>query len=333
MFIKKYFYQLMICSLIASTFMNCGEKNKMINNRKMNSTSTVLMIEPVNFKYNEQSAITNSFMKHEADSVAQVEALKQFYDYVAELRKYGIRVIIVKDTPTPNTPDAIFPNNWFSTHSEGKVVLYPMCMPNRREERKLDVKDSIAMACPNYETVDLTQLENQGKYLEGTGSMVLDRVNKIAYACLSPRTSQEALDEFCKKMGYKPITFHAVDSAGIPVYHTNVMMCVGTDFAIVCEDAIRSNNEMKMLKSSLENSGKEIIKITLEQMINYAGNMLELNDGKGKTFIVMSKTARESLTPVQVEQISKFGTIIDADIHTIEINGGGSARCMLAEIY
>ncbi|MBQ0080571.1 MAG: hypothetical protein KBS95_03360 [Alistipes sp.] len=212
----------------------------------MNSTSTVLMVEPVNFKYNNQTAVTNSFMKHESDSIAQIEALKQFNDYVFELRKHGIKVIIVKDTPEPHTPDSIFPNNWFSTHSDGHVVLYPMCSPNRRDERKQAALDSIATNCPRRVIVNLTKWESQREFLEGTGSMVLDRVNKISYACLSARTSPNVLEEFCSKMGYKSVIFNAVDSTGIPIYHTNVMMCVGTGFAVLCEDSIPSKSELEM---------------------------------------------------------------------------------------
>jgi len=290
-------------------------------------------VEPVNFRYNEQTALTNALMRHEEDNAAQVEALEQVNNYVAMLREHGIKVVVVKDTPEPVTPDSIFPNNWFSTHEEGTVVLYPMCAPNRRAERKRAVIDAIYATCPNYRVEDLTTWEGEGKFLEGTGSLVLDRVNKIAYSCLSPRTSAEALDDFCRRMGYAAVTFCAVDASGVPVYHTNVMMCVGTDFAILCEESITSPEELGKVKSSLEKAGKRIIPISLAQMSSFAGNMLELNDGKGSRYVVMSETARTALTESQIARISECCRIISADIHTIETNAGGSVRCMLAEIY
>jgi len=291
------------------------------------------MVEPVNFKFNEQTALTNTFMRHEADNIAQTEALAQFNNYVAILRGHGINVIVVKDTPEPVTPDSIFPNNWFSTHSDGAVVLYPMCAPNRRDERKPAALEAISAACPNYKVEDMTSWEEAGKFLEGTGSLVLDRVKKIAYACLSPRTSPEVLDDFCRRAGFSSVTFRAVDASGVPVYHTNVMMCVGTRFAILCEESIPSLDELAKVKASLENTGKQIIPITLAQMAHFAGNMLELHDVRGNIFVVMSAAAFASLTASQIEQLSAHGSLITAPIPAIEINAGGSARCMLAEIY
>lgn len=326
---KKLFVPI-VSVLILSGLCSCSSKNE---TTKMNSTSTVLMVEPVNFKFNTQTAETNAFMRQEADSLTQTNALEQFNNYVDLLRKHGIDVVVVKDTEDPVTPDSIFPNNWFSTHPDGKVVLYPMCAPNRRAERKQAALDSINALCDGYETVDLTGWEENGEFLEGTGSMVLDRINRIAYACLSPRTSEKVLNVFCEKMGYTPVIFEAADAAGTPIYHTNVMMAIGTSIAILCEDSIVSPEDLAKVKESLTRSGRKIISISLKQMTDFAGNMLEVNDGKGKVFFVMSATALASLDQSQIDAISEYATIIAPDIHTIEINGGGSARCMLAEIF
>lgn len=291
------------------------------------------MIKPVRFGYNGQTAATNPFMSREADTVAHREILKQFNNVVTVLRSIGIKVIVVKDTPYPATPDSIFPNNFLSTHSDGHTVLFPMCAPNRRDERKPAVLEAVSNACPGNTLVDLSYWENEGKFLEGTGSMVLDRVHRIAYASLSPRTSREVLEVFCNRLGYKPITFHSVDGSGIPIYHTNVMMSVCSDFAVLCSEAIFSHDELAAVKSSLRQSGKKIVEVSLSQMFRYACNMLELNDGKGNRYVAMSDTAKNALTDTQKIDISEFGTIVSADVHTIEAIGGGSVRCMLAEMY
>lgn len=323
--------------LVLSIILLCACSNKdtvELQEREFNSTSSILMVVPNNFTYNPESAESNPFM-HDIplDSVTEY-AIAEFHNAVNILRGHGIEVHVVEDTPEPNTPDAVFPNNWFSTHSDCTLVLYPMCAPSRRDERKRSVLDTIKANFAYTRCVDLTYYEQDSLFLEGTGSMVLDRINKVAYACLSPRTSTEVFDDFCSRMGYKAVTFHSVDGNGESIYHTNVMMAVCTDVAILCEQSIPDKQELEMVKDELLKSGKKIVDISLSQMTQFAGNMLELHDKNGKVFIVMSETARKSLSDDQIGEITFNGTeIISIDIPIIEIVGGGSIRCMMAELY
>lgn len=292
------------------------------------------MVKPARFGFNPQTAESNAFQKKDGFGRAvQESALREFLAYATLLRANGVNIALAEDTLEPRTPDSIFPNNWFTTHEDGTLVLYPMAAPNRREERKEHFLQIIKKSFKVTRTVDLTHYEDQGLFLEGTGSMILDRENKIVYACRSPRTCEKVLDDFCKELGYTPVLFEAVDSNGQQIYHTNVMMAVGTTYAIVCLDSIADISEREKVVSSLEKTGKKILGISLEQMGQFAGNMLELQSNEGKKLLVMSATARKSLTPEQNRELSKTYRLLSPQLETIETNGGGSARCMLAEIF
>lgn len=291
------------------------------------------MIRPVHFGFNAETAVNNTFQVAGADAAAQEKAEREFDEFVHLLRQNGVNVLVVNDTPEPHTPDSIFPNNWISFHDEGAAVLYPMFAANRRAERKPQVLEALKEQFNIKETIDLSDYENKDLFLEGTGSMVLDRDHKIAYACLSPRTHKEVLNEFCKKMQYKPILFTAIDASGKPVYHTNVMMCVADRYAVICLESIASQPERELVAATLHQSGKELIDISMEQMNRFAGNMLQVQNNKGEKILVMSGQAYASLTKKQLNKLSSLNRIVHAPLNTIETNGGGSARCMMAEIF
>lgn len=291
------------------------------------------MIRPVHFGFNAETAVNNAFQVAGADAAAQEKAEREFDEFVHLLRQNGVNVLVVNDTPEPHTPDSIFPNNWISFHDEGAAVLYPMFAANRRAERKPQVLEALKEQFNIKETIDLSDYENKDLFLEGTGSMVLDRDHKIAYACLSPRTHKEVLNEFCKKMQYKPILFTAIDASGKPVYHTNVMMCVADHYAVICLESIASQPERELVAATLHQSGKELIDISMEQMNRFAGNMLQVQNNKGEKILVMSGQAYASLTEKQLNKLSSLNRIVHAPLNTIETNGGGSARCMMAEIF
>lgn len=303
-------------------------------NEKMNQTTNhILMIRPVDFKFNEQTAGNNKFQISSNESGVQTQALKEFDGLVALLRKNEVDVTIVDDTLQPETPDSIFPNNWISFHDDGSVFLYPMFSENRRLERRSDIIDLLKEKFEVNHVSDISFYEQQYAFLEGTGSMVLDRTNKIAYACLSVRTDEEVLNNFCMLTGYKPVAFQAVDETNFPIYHTNVMMCIGDKFAVICLDSIRNKEEKEKVALSLIDSGKEIIEISFEQMNRFAGNMLQISNTKDESLLIMSEQAYLSLNAEQISKLEKYNRIIYAPIYTIEKNGGGSARCMLAEIH
>ncbi len=303
----------------------------MTNNQ---STSHILMIRPVNFGYNEQTAMSNAFQQRGAEnSLVQIRALNEFNNMVGLLRENGVDVTVIDDTEGPHKPDSIFPNNWVSFHADGNVFLYPMQAENRRLERREDIISKLEDRFAPKHIIDLSRFEKDDKFLEGTGSMVLDRENKIAYACLSPRTNREVLDLFCEQAGYTAICFDAVDERGQAIYHTNVLMCIGSKFAIVCMDAIPNPHEKIVVTESIKTTRKEIVDISFEQMNRFAGNMLEVKSKAGETLIVMSENAHQSLLHEQIEALEKYGKLIYADINTIETNGGGSARCMMAEVH
>lgn len=292
------------------------------------------MVKPARFGFNPQTAESNAFQKKDGFGRAvQESALREFLAYTTLLRANGVNIALAEDTLEPRTPDSIFPNNWFTTHEDGTLVLYPMAAPNRREERKEHFLQIIRKSFKVTRTVDLTHYEEEGLFLEGTGSMILDRENKIVYACRSPRTCDKVLDDFCKKLGYSPVVFEAVDQNGQQIYHTNVMMAVGTAYAIVCLESIADASERERVVASLEKTGKKVLEITLGQMGQFAGNMLELRSTEGKKLLVMSATARKSLTSEQNRELSKTYRQLSPQLETIETNGGGSARCMLAEIF
>ena len=291
------------------------------------------MIRPVDFKFNEQTAGNNKFQVASADADVQQQALKEFDGFVNVLRTNGVDVTVIDDTLEPSTPDSIFPNNWVSFHNNGEVILYPMFSENRRAERREDIIHTVSEHFKVGKVTDLSTQEAQDIFLEGTGSLVLDRDHKIAYACISIRTNEIALTKFCNATAYEAVVFNAVDSSGFPIYHTNVMMCVGDKFAVVCFDSIPDLKEKELVKQSLVGTGKEIIEITFEQMNRFAGNMLQVQNKNGESLLVMSEQAYLALDKTQVSRLEKYCKIIYAPLYMIEKNGGGSARCMLAEVH
>jgi hypothetical protein len=291
------------------------------------------MVRPVNFAFNSQTAVNNAFQVASNDNGVHQKAIKEFDAFVDKLRSKKVDVIVVNDTPEPHTPDSIFPNNWISFHSNGDIVLYPMFAQNRRVERKQNVIEEIKSKFLVSHTIDLTKYEDEEKYLEGTGSIVLDRNKHIAYACVSPRTDPQLFNEFCRKMNYEPVLFHAIDANGAAIYHTNVMMCVAETFVVICRDSISDASERKTVTDKIIDSGKDVIDISPEQMNQFAGNMLQVNDAEGKKYMVMSTQAYESLTREQIAKLELHNEIIHSSLDTIEQNGGGSARCMMAEVH
>jgi len=302
----------------------------------MQTTDTVLMIEPAAFGFNAETAQNNYFQINSENAETQTKALQEFNNFVEKLRSKGINVITVKDTLEPHTPDSIFPNNWISMHQDGTVVLYPMCAVNRRWERRNDILEILKRNFSVKEIVDLSAPENDGKFLEGTGSMIFDHKNKIAYGSVSLRLDEPLFREFCEKFGFEPVVFHSYQTANnerLPIYHTNVMMCVADQFVVICLDCIDDETERVKVVNAIVNSGKEIIEISESQMQQFAGNMLQVQNSDGKKFLVMSQSAYQSLTQEQISNIEKYSEIIYSDLETIETNGGGSARCMLAEVF
>lgn len=293
-------------------------------------TSQVLMVKPIQFAFNPETAVSNAFQQQQASTQIQAKALAEFDAMVNLLRNNGVEVWVVEDTPEPFTPDSVFPNNWISMHENGMVGIYPMQAENRRLERRADILNQLGEHFQLYDIADYSAFEQQAKYLEGTGSMVLDRVNNLCYACLSPRTDMEVLQQFCRDFNYRPVVFDALDQSGRPVYHTNVVMCVGTRFMVVCMESIPDAKQRQAIRDAAK---QEIVEITLEQMNHFAGNMLELVNKQGETLLVMSEQAKQALHPQQLEQLQRFARIISSPLDTIETNGGGSARCMIAEIF
>ena len=289
------------------------------------------MVRPVHFGFNVQTAASNAFQQKSEEAVETVasRALGEFDAFVGLLRENGVEVTVVQDTPEPPTPDSIFPNNCFSVHGD-TLVLYPMFARNRRLERDKLLK--VIQETSFRRVLHLHDLEEFNFFLEGTGSLVLDREHRMAYACLSPRTDLNTLRLWASEMDYDYMVFHSQDEQGTPVYHTNVMMHVGSRQAVVCLNSIRDDEERNELKARLQHDGKEVVPITLSQMHHFAGNMLELHNNRGEQLLVMSTTAHQSLTSEQLATLSKHTRIICPDIHTIEKVGGGSARCMLAEL-
>ena len=315
--------------------MNNNSQTLKPSNSQTQSADTVLMIEPIAFGFNEQTAVNNYFQIQQEGNV-QEKALQEFHFFVEKLRAKGINVITIKDTIEPKTPDSIFPNNWVSFHQDGKVVLYPMFADNRRLERREDIINQIKEQFDVKEIIDYSKIENEDKYLEGTGSMIFDHDNKIAYGSVSLRLDEELFRKFCAEFGFTPLVFHSYQTAGeerLPIYHTNVMMCVADKFVVICLNCIDDESERQNVIDSIKNSGKELIEISEDQMQNFAGNMLQVQNNAGEKFLVMSQSAYKSLQPEQVSAIEKYSEIIYSDLETIETNGGGSARCMLAEVF
>ncbi|WP_233632705.1 citrulline utilization hydrolase CtlX [Parapedobacter sp. ISTM3] len=295
---------------------------------------TVLMIRPVHFGYNAQTAVNNAFQRPTAESAGRIQrlAVAEFDAFVEQLRGHDVDVLVVQDTAYPHTPDSIFPNNWVSFHEDGTVVLYPMFAENRRLERKQQVLDAISSRFLIRHWVDYTGEETKGKFLEGTGSMVLDRRHRLAYACRSPRTDEVLLQEYCAKMAYRPIVFDANDGNGMPIYHTNVMMCLADGYAVINLESIVEADRATVV-NALKETGKTIMPISQAQMDAFAGNMLQIENRAGMRYLVMSSQAYRSLRPEQVEQLTAFNPIIHSPLDTVECHGGGSARCMMAEVF
>jgi hypothetical protein len=302
-------------------------------------TNTIMMIKPVGFRYNEQTAVNNYYQKVLANLTAeqtQENALSEFNAFVDKLRNAGVNVVVVEDTEYPDTPDSIFPNNWVSFHENGIVGLYPMYAENRRDERREDIFDTLVdeHGFSIEEIKDFTEFEEHDKFLEGTGSVVLDRENKICYAAISIRTDEIAVMQFCGEFGYRPVCFTAnqdVDGERMAIYHTNVMMCVADTFAVICLDTIDDEMERENVAENLKETAKEIIEITEEQNQRFAGNMLQVMGDK--PYLVMSNSAYNSLSESQIKTIENHCPIIYSSLDTIEACGGGSARCMMAEVF
>ena len=298
----------------------------------------ILMIEPVAFGFNDQTAVNNYFQQKDFHPEADIQqlALAEFNTMVETLRANGINVLVVKDTEQPRKPDSIFPNNWISFHEGGQAILYPMFAPNRRAERRKDIIEYVSThGSPVNNVDDFTFWEEKNLFLEGTGSMVFDRENKIAYAALSERTNKEVFLQFCTVFGFKPVYFHAtqpVDGKLVPIYHTNVVMCVADKYALICTNCIEDEDELIRVYDQLEQSGKEVIPISRQQMHCFAGNMLQVENRDGKLFLVMSQSAFNSLTEHQIELLKSYNELLVIPIPTIEKVGGGSVRCMMAEI-
>jgi hypothetical protein len=298
-----------------------------------NKMSRVLMVRPIHFGFNEQTAKSNSFQQLTtlvtAESI-QLKALEEFEFFSSTLIASGIDVQIFEDTELPNTPDSIFPNNWISFHENRELVLYPMLAENRRSERREDIISSFRKK--DTTVIDLSEFESKNIYLEGTGSIVFDYKYKVAYANISPRTNKMLFEKLCKQLGFQSVAFKAVDSAGADIYHTNVLMCIGNDFSVLCEACIKDPNELNKVKVSLKDSNHEIISISYDQLNSFAGNMYQLNNHKGESFIILSEQAFKSLHADQIKKLEHYGKLLPFPLYTIEKYGGGSARCMIAEI-
>ena len=300
------------------------------------TTDTVLMVRPQYFKFNTQTAASNAFQNEIKDLSADAlreKVLAEFDDFVGLLRHNGIHVIVIEDTAAPETPDAVFPNNWVMFHPTGQVSLFPMAAPNRRLERRPDIIEGLRENFNISDVQDLSQPEIQNRFLEGTGSMVFDHANKVGYACISPRTDKVLFTDFCITNGYTPVTFTSVDENGQQIYHTNVMMCVGKKLAVICLDSIPDAEERQQVLKSMQTNGLKIVDISFDQMNHFAGNMLQLTNAKGKEFLVMSDQAYKALTKEQVSRIEEYCEILHPELYTIEEIGGGSARCMMAEVF
>jgi hypothetical protein len=302
----------------------------------MQTTSSILMVRPVSFGFNNETAASNAFQsKLQGATPAEIrqKAIAEFDNFVQLLQEKGIQVVVIDDTAGPEKPDAIFPNNWITLHRNGTVALYPMHAPSRRSERRQDIIDTLRQQYEVKKIVDFSSHEDSNKFLEGTGSMILDHENRIVYACLSPRTDADLLEEFCQQFRYQPVIFQAYDHNGGLVYHTNVILCIGHRFAVLCSATIRDEHDRQFVIDTLTRTSHEVIDITEEQLRHYAGNMLEVKNKEGKHFLVMSEQAFRSLRPDQIQAIQKYAEIIPVPIYTIEHIGGGSARCMMAEIF
>ncbi|WP_405399104.1 citrulline utilization hydrolase CtlX [Maribacter sp. Asnod2-G09] len=305
----------------------------------MQITNTILMIRPVSFRMNEQTAVNNYFMEDIDMKNQEInkKAQEEFDDFVSVLKDKGVNIIVVQDTKEPDTPDSIFPNNWISFHANGTVGVYPMFAENRRNERREDIFEILEQnGFKINDVVDYTSAEEEELFLEGTGSILIDRVNKKAYCALSERADEDLFIEFCEDFDFFPVIFTAnqsVDGKRLPIYHTNVMMALAENFVVICTDSIDDKKERKNVLDHLKKDGKEVIVITEQQMHHFAGNMLQVLGSDDKRYMVMSSAAYDSLRPEQIAQIENHCAILHSSLHTIETCGGGSARCMMAEVF
>lgn len=296
------------------------------------------MVRPAQFGFNTETAENNAFQSKDqrlTPTEMREKAIDEFDQFVAKLRAVGIEVIVAEDTPEPAKPDAVFPNNWVSFHQEGHIITYPMFAPTRRQERSDAIIETVLHA--GFQQTGtrwhLEQEEANNHFLEGTGSIIFDHPNRLAYACLSPRTDAGLLTKLCDYLGYQAVVFHSVDAAGQAVYHTNVMMALGETFVLICLESVRHPEEKEMLRSLFAKTEKEVIEISLDQMNSFAGNMLQVRNKTEETFLIMSETAYQSLNPAQIAKLNSHTKLLYSALPTIETYGGGSARCMLAEIF
>lgn len=304
---------------------------------RQQTTAHILMVRPANFAFNEETAANNAFQSRD-NNMNEVEmrqnAMHEFDEFVKKLRDAGVDVIVAEDSHAPAKPDAVFPNNWVTFHQEGWIVTYPMFAHTRRLERREEViEEVLSKGFVSRNRIALENSEASNHFLEGTGSIIFDHANKLAYACLSPRTDADLLEALCQKIGYQKVVFQAVDANGQEIYHTNVMMALGETFVVICLDSVREAAERGMLEEKFSTTGKEIIDISLEQMGAFAGNMLQVRNTDGETILVMSEQAYRSLTPSQVKHLEAHTRLLYSPIETIETYGGGSARCMMAEVF
>lgn len=314
-------------------------KNNIMHKQEPCCANTIFMVEPVAFDYNPETAVNNYFqhLNEMQKGETQRLALSEFTNMVDALQREGVKVITVKDKLYPHTPDSIFPNNWISFHLNNHVIFYPMFAENRRLERRMDILLEIENKLERkFHYTDYSSFEKDNVFLEGTGSYVPDRKNRIAFATLSPRTDKDLFLKFCEEQDFKPVIFNAsqeVNGELLPIYHTNVVMCVTNKYVIICLDAIRDSEEQKAVVREIEDSGKELFEITIEQMNSFAGNMLQLRNDKGEQLLAMSQSAYDSLRKEQIDKLEQYYKLIVSPIPTIEKYGGGSVRCMIAEVF
>jgi hypothetical protein len=295
---------------------------------------TILMVRPASFGYNPETAASNAFQKRsDNESQVQIMARKEFDNAVDAMVTKSISVLVVEDTPDPVTTDAIFPNNWITTHEDGRIFLYPMMAPSRRLERRTDIVKQLNENYKVTEVDDISGVESEGRFLEGTGSIIFDHPNKVAYACRSERTEGELFTSLCAKLGYEPILFNAVDENGLAIYHTNVMMWIGESLAGICLDSIHEENDQELILNQLAATNHKVIALSYDQMNAFAGNMFEVKNANNDRFLLMSQTAYDALLPGQLSEMEKYLSPLPLDIHTIEESGGGSIRCMVAGIH
>ena len=297
--------------------------------------SSVLMVRPGSFGFNSQTAASNAFQSDHSESAEEISnrALMEFDRMVSTLKAHDVDVIIANDLAATHKPDAIFPNNWISFHPDGRVILYPMMAENRRLERDSTVIDLVKSKFQVTQILDFSNREKENQFLEGTGSVVFDYPNRIAYACRSVRTHEEVFQDLCRELGYHGVLFNAVDESGHPIYHTNVLMCVGTNVVVICLDAIKSDDDQENLLSSFARTDHRVVAISYDQLRSFAGNMIEVLTKSGEPVMLISQKAFKSLLPGQIDAISKQSIMLPLKIETIEQYGGGSVRCMVAGLF